>query len=140
MKSRNCPAAPLKILRKDHKEHESEVIGPPGRPLCSGDVSYNMRLSHLISILLNEIHKEEESICSSTEELIAEIERINNDGIDETYIIGSADVDALYPSLDIEFTIEKICEMFTNSEIEYKNINYKEVSLYIALNKTNKNR
>ena len=102
MRSKNCPPAPLAIPRKDHKEYESQHTAPPGRPLCSGDVSYNMRLSHLMSIMLAELHKEEESICSSTEELIGEIDRINIEGIDSTYVIGSADVDALYPNLDIK--------------------------------------
>ena len=136
MKSKNCPPAPLTIPRKDHKEYESQHTGPPGRPLCSGDVSYNMRLSHLLSIMLAELHKEEESICSSTEDLIAEIDRINREGIDSTYVIGSADVDALYPSLDVKFTVDKICETIMNTNLEYKNINYKETTLYIALNKT----
>ena len=74
MKSRNNPAAPLSILRKDHKAYEDEFIGPPGRPVCGGDVSYKKRLSHLISILLTDVHVEEETVCSSTEELLAEAE------------------------------------------------------------------
>ena len=89
-----------------------------------------------MSIMLNEIHNEEESICTSTEELIAEFEKINSEGSDTRFILDSADVDSLYPSLDIDFTIDKICEMFIQSEVKYKNINYKEVSLYIALNRT----
>ena len=51
MKSRNNPPAPLSALRKDHKTYEDEVIGPPGRPVCGGDVSYNKRLSHLVSLM-----------------------------------------------------------------------------------------
>ena len=56
MTSKNNPPAPLSILRKDHKQYESEIVGPPGRPVCSGDVTYNKRLSHLISIMLTDLY------------------------------------------------------------------------------------
>ena len=136
MLTKNCPPAPLTISRKDHKEYQSEEIGPPGRPVGGGDVTYNRRLSHLISIILKEIYKDENSVCSSTEEMIAAVDEVNERGIDSTYIIGSADVKALYPSLDIEFTIEVVCDMFNRSKVNIKNVNYKEVALYIALNRT----
>ena len=48
----------------------------------------------------------EKTVCASTEELIAEVERLNNEGVDDLDIIGSMDVEALYPSLDIDFTTE----------------------------------
>ena len=67
MKSRNNPAAPLSILRKDHKPADDEEIGPPGRPVCGGDVSYNKGLSHLISTILAAVYTEEETVCASTE-------------------------------------------------------------------------
>ena len=136
MISKNCPPAPLSLLRKDHKECESQIIGPPGGPVCGGDVSYNKRLSHMLSTMLTEIYREEPSVCTSTEGLIAEIDRINNEGINVSYILGSADVDALYPSLDVPFTVDKVCDMFNESDVTYENINYNELGLYIALNKT----
>ena len=109
MKSRKNPAAPLSILRKDHKPADDEEIGPPGRPVCGGDVSYNKRLSHLISTILADVYKEEETVCASTEELLAEVEKLNRDGeLNDMDIIGSMDVEALYPSLDIDFTVEKV--------------------------------
>ena len=90
----------------------------------------------LISIILKEVYKDENSVCFSTEEMIAAVDEVNERGIDSTYIIGSADVKALYPSLDIEFTIEVVCDMFNKSKVNIKNVNYKEVALYIALNRT----
>ena len=136
MKSHNNPPAPLSILRKDHKPYESEEVGPPGRPVCGGDVSYNKRLSHLISIILTEVYAGEQTVCSSTEELLAEVDKLNEEGIDDSYIIGSADVEALYPSLDIEFTIDKVCELFYISKVEIEGINYKELGLYLSLTHT----
>ena len=136
MMSKNNTAAPLSLLRKDHKQYESEMIGPPGRPVCGGDVSYNRRISHLISTLLTDLYIHEKTVCMSTEGLLAEVERINNEGIEAGYIIGSADVEALYPSLDVAFTVEKVCEVFMNSTMNIKGINYKELTLYLSLNKT----
>ena len=136
LKSRNNPPAPLSIMRKDHKPYNNEIIGPPGRPVCGGDVSYNKRLSHLISTLLTDVYKDEETVCSSTEELLAEVEKLNLVGINESDIVGSMDVEALYPSLDIDFTIEKVCELITNSTIEFEGLNYKELSLYLSFMRT----
>ena len=133
MKSRNNPPAPLSIVRKDHKPYDNEVIGPPGRPICGGDVSYNKRLSHLISTLLTDVYKGEETVCSSTEELLAEVERVNNEGIDEMDMIGSMDVEALYPKLHIDFTIEKVCDELHDSSVNFEGLNYKELGLYLSL-------
>ena len=73
LKSRNNPPAPLSVLRKDHKRYNDEHLGPPGRPVCGGDISCNKRLSHLISILLSDVYAGEKTVCASTEELIAEV-------------------------------------------------------------------
>ena len=72
----------------------------------------------------------------STEGLLAEVERINDGGIEDGYFVGSADVEALYPSLDVDFTVEKVCEVFMGSSMNIKGINYKELTLYLSLNKT----
>ena len=131
----NTPA-PLYLLRKDHKQYDSEITGPPGRPVCGGNVSYNKRLSHLISIMLTDLYIHEKTVCMSTEGLLAEVERINDEGLEDGHIIGSMDVEALYPSLDVEFTVDKVCELFSNSTMNIDGINYKELTLYLSLNKT----
>ena len=137
MKTKNNPPAPLSILRKDHKQFENPVIGPPGRPVCGGDVSYNKKLSHLMSMLLTDVYVGEKTVCASTEELLAEVEIINNEGeLDNTYIVGSMDVEALYPSLDIEFTVDKVCELLYESRVNIEGIDIKELGLYLSLMKT----
>ena len=137
MKSRNNPPAPLAVLRKDHKPHDDMIIGPPGRPVCGGDVSYNKRLSNLISTILTDVYTEEPTVCLSTEELLADVERINTEGgLDENDIVGSADIEALYPNLDIDFTIDKVCEVFEDSTVSVEGIDYAELGLYLSLNKT----
>ena len=136
MANKNSPYAPFSGLRKDHKPHQDLSVGPPIRPMCGGNVGYNQKLSHLISMILKESIMDETTICGNTEELIAEIEKKNREGIPTNFILGSTDVKALYPSLDINFTTKKVCEIFEESNVQIKNINYKEMSLYIAICKT----
>ena len=60
-----------------------------------------------------------------------------NDGhVVEDIIVGSAAVKALYPSLDIDFTIEKVCEVFHASKVRVVGLNVEELGLYLALNRT----
>ena len=134
--SHNSAYATLSNLRKDHKPSPDPILGPPGRPLCGANVAFNRRLSHILSILLVDSVENEETECGNTEELIAEFERMNINGVSEEFIIGSMDVKAMYPSLDIPLTVEKVCEVFQNSDVEIKGVDYHEVGLYIALNKT----
>ena len=51
-------------------------------------------------------------VCLSTQEMLSEIKPVNNSNPPTPVVIGSADVKALYPSLDIDFTIDKVCEDF----------------------------
>ena len=51
--------------------------------------------------------------------MIAAIERAIAEHIDnEKKVVGSTDMKALYPSLDIGFTTDIVCEEFYNSEVE----------------------
>ena len=43
------------------------------------------------------------------------------------------DVEALYPSLDIDFTVEKVCELLYESSVKFEGINVKELGLYLSL-------
>ena len=67
--------------------------------------------------------------------MIAQIEEANTNALPKDVIIGSLDVKALYPSLDLSFTIEKVCTMFRESEVVFEGVDYEEVGLYISLHK-----
>jgi hypothetical protein len=67
--------------------------------------------------------------------MLAAFRRLNYKLITEERIVGSADVKALYPSLDIEFTVEKVCEVFYNSEVKVEGIDVGELGLYLSLNR-----
>ena len=97
------PLAPLYALRKDHKLCQDEEQGPPVRPVCGAAACYNNKLSHLISMILTEVWKSKEnsSICTSTEGMIAEMKLVNKEQEGCNHIVGSADVKALYPALTL---------------------------------------
>ena len=65
------------------------------------------------------VWQETETACQSTEKLLAAVNDLNESGqLDHMCTIGSADVKALYPSIDIDFTCEKVAEMFMSSNVE----------------------
>ena len=129
---------PVYGLRKDHKPVNNEEKGPPLRPVCSATNAYNSKIAHLVNSFLVNIWKEEEENCASTEELLAEFDKMNVDGIDKECFIGSADVVALYPSLDIDEVAEVVREMVKKSDIELAGVNYQELGLYLAVTKEEK--
>ena len=48
-------------------------------------------------------------------------------------IVGSADVKALYPSLDVGFTVDQVCEVFYGSEVRVEGVNVEELGLYLSV-------
>lgn len=67
-------------------------------------------------------------MCLNTGEMLAEITEDN--------VVGSANVRELYSSLDIAFTVEKVCEVFHTSSVQIVGVNAEELGLYLALNRT----
>ena len=110
--------------------------GPPVRPVCGAAASYSNRLSHMVSTILTElwISKEDGAVCISTEGMIAEMKKVNSVQVDNDLVVGSADVKALYPSLDMDFTIEKVCDVFFESDIQIEGVDYEEAGLYLTIN------
>ena len=75
-----CVIAPFYALRKDHKTVEigKEAEGPKTRGVCGAKDCLTMRLSHILSLILKELIPHNETHCDSTEDLLAEIEKVNN--------------------------------------------------------------
>ena len=60
--------------------------------------------------------------------------RVVNETVDlNNCIIGSMDVKALYPSIDIDFAVEKCVEMILKSNVKFENIDTVELGLYLSL-------
>ena len=131
---KNTPPAPLYVLRKDHKVTPDPKIGPPTRPVCGANQAATMRLSYLLNLIISEVWKDNSiTVCLSTEEMVAEIDAVNNRDHPRGLIIGSTDVVALYPSLDIDFTVNKVCEVIRKSPIQFAELWYEELGLYVAI-------
>ena len=75
-------------------------------------------------------------MCISTEDMMAGIKKANDElrnNVDNEVIVGSADVKALYPSLDVDFTLDKVCEVFYGSEVRVEGVNVEELGLYLSV-------
>ena len=67
----------------------------------------SVRFSYLMSNILSEVCYGE-TVCNSTEEMLAAIEECNRTDLGEDFVIGSADVEALYPSIILAHHIYSI--------------------------------
>ena len=107
------------------------------RPLCDVSDSYGHKLSYFLSNILKEVTDKEPTVCDSTEHMLAGIRQANESGrIQEGTVIGSLDVKALYPSLDLDHTIETAAEEFKKSDVEIEGIDEEELGLYLSLNRS----
>ena len=93
-------------------------------------------MSYLLSTILTPIVEQSKTNCRSTEEMLATINQVNENGIEDEVIVGSADVKALYPSLNIDETIKIVTEMFRVSPVEINGVDYKELALYLSLGRS----
>jgi hypothetical protein len=97
---------------KDHKvlKPGEEHLGPPGRPICGAreapNAQLSMLLAHVINAAVDDLKKTQDTESCSTEDMIAALEQLNNNNDipeeqqqEQQLIIGSMDVEALYPSL-----------------------------------------
>ena len=130
--------APFYCLRKDHKTVEvgEEERGPKTRPVCGAKDCHTKRTSYLLCKVLKELIPTEETHCDSTEDLLAELEMANKEDVKESWVVGSLDVEALYPSLDIPRCSKVVSEKLMESPITIKGIEWKEVALYLKYHLT----
>ena len=133
--SENNEIPPLYGLRKDHKDVPAgeEEKGPPQRPVCGAVVASNYSLSHFISTILQPVIQQAKHPCNSTEDMLSRVREINETVNLDNCVIGSMDVKALYPSIDIDFATEKCVDMITENDTSFDNINTDELGLYLAL-------
>ena len=136
-----CAIPPLATMPKDHKETDSPV--PKTRPVCLCSSSMNGRSSDILSDVLNPIGRERgrHIESESTEESLnyvkvanEKIKEMRKAGIEMEMVIGSMDVEALYPSIEIEKTAVILREMMEEADIKHENIEYETAVKYVAIN------
>ncbi|KAJ8028681.1 hypothetical protein HOLleu_30990 [Holothuria leucospilota] len=127
----NNDIPPLYGLRKDHKESKDEIGGPPLRPICGAVTSCNRALAYFLCQCIRPLISSAPESCDSTEDLLARIFELN--GEKKEIIIGSMDVKALYPSIDIDLATEKTCELLEMSDIKFEGVNPIELGLFLKV-------
>jgi hypothetical protein len=136
----------LDIMLKDHKGGDNL----PARPVCRSSNSPNGVLGDIVSdyleILANEKAAMNGTEVRSTEEMCAKLEKVNQqirvekrargeqsetdeDEVDK--VIGSMDVAALYPSLDIGRSVKIIEKMIKESKLEV-DVSVKDMDAHIV--------
>ena len=99
-------------------------------------MSSNYRISHFLSSFLRPLIKRAPENCDSTEDLLSCIKSCNETKDLETSIIGSMDVAALCPSIDIDVSIDKCIELMIEDSQKYDNVDVRELGLFLALTAT----
>lgn len=117
-------------LRKDHKEFDDEVKGPPMRSVCGAVSLCNYRISYFLSIILKPFNKLAEEACNSSEDMLWRINEYNAENYLSNFMVGSF---ALYPYIDVDFAINKCMELILEGEFEFKNIDILEIGLYLSI-------
>ncbi|CAI9723023.1 Hypothetical predicted protein [Octopus vulgaris] len=119
-------------LRKDHKVTTDPIAGPPTRPVCGANIASNYRISYFLSMIIRPIIRMSPDVCDSTEDL-GWINDCNNTCDLTGCMVGSMDVVSLYPSIDVDFAVEKFVEMINESQVEFRNVNTEELGLLLRL-------
>ena len=136
--SHDSAAPVLRGHRKDHKAARGlEEEGPPTRPVVNAKRGAISRLSHLISkpIAIVADEADTDKMCESTEEVMEAIETLNKEAnTNSDIVIGSLDVKALFPSLEVNRSAEIVRRMIASSSVDIENVDYNELTKYIAIN------
>ena len=119
----------------NNPEPNQIIIDPPTRPVCGANQGANRRLSYLKNVITSEVWKNDmDTVCLSTEEMVAEIDRVNIRHHESGLVIGFTDIKTLYPSLVIDFTVEKVCDAIRQSTIKFEGFWSEKLGLYISIN------
>ena len=105
----------MEMTQKDHKPLKEDGT-PATRPICAAQCTMNQRISNTVSNILGALAEADDDSfeCTSTEDLISKVNELNNkirEGTvkSEDLMVGSLDVKALYPSIDVK-QAGKICK------------------------------
>ena len=125
---------PFYGTRKDHKEVEIglEEQGPKVRPVCGAEDCVTKRTSYLLCLIGENLLDNEPTHCDSTINLLEEIDKLNKSGqVNKELIIGSLDVNALYPSLDIKTCAKVFRDKLFESKMSFPGLSWKDCGLYL---------
>ena len=162
-KSTLSSVPPLAILLKDHKPGPNKPVRPLCRSSESPNGPLSEITSDVMCLVANELNSRQKTEVKSTEEMCAILDSIN-DKIEPDYscfescgnveqdklsqhnlnqhpntlpsiVIGSMDVKALYPSLDIDHSSSIIENLIRNSQVNF-DVEVLDMALHIAATNT----
>ena len=120
---------------KDHKVSDDPNEEPPLRPVCGANCGPGMRLSNLLSEVINPMVEEfcDAHWCDSTEDLEARLIEINElpERDREDLVVFSMDAKALFPSIQIERSSTAVAQLISESQLKLSNVNALELSRYL---------
>ena len=116
---------------KDHKPLPDSGV-PKTRPLMNASASMNQRISDVFLDLLTYLFMSEQETAEviSTEDFLSKIEAFN-DKIrqgktnDEEIMVGSLDVEALYPSIDVDLAASIVKAKIMESPLKMEGVDWR---------------
>ena len=136
------------LLPKTHKE-EDELGDPKTRPVAKAKKCMTSRPSSQVYKVVQgsvesgqkgEEGEEERVECISSEEMLHYLENCEEkqEEMNEDLAVASADVVALFPSLDVKESARIVGRRVENSKCEYRGVNYQAGMRYMAATLTKK--
>jgi hypothetical protein len=102
------------------------------RPVCGARDCLTKRTSYVLCMILQPLIVGNKTHCQSTDDLIEEFEKVNsNEEVGDNWVVGSLDVDSLYPSLDVERCARVVRQRLEQSNLTFERLQWKEVAMYL---------
>ena len=134
--SHACDPPVLRALAKTHKAPNKEGL-PKSRPIVGASRGLTTPLGEILSDLLEPVARARVKTweAQSTEEVLRKISeansRLEREGIKEV-MVGSLDVEALYPSIDQKEGPRIVAREVLKSNVDIGNINYHLAVVYLG--------
>ena len=135
MTNHSCHVPVMAGFDKDHKQ-AADGAPRPMRPVCGADEAPNAQLADTLAEIVNGIadrlDRKLKTVCRSTEEMIHMIEQVNGKRDVVDLVVFSTDIQAMFPSLDIDVMASVAAEEFLKGDLEV-NLDDTELGLYLAI-------
>merc|ERR1711954_234440 len=132
----------MSCAAKDHKPLPETGV-PETRPMCNASASMNQRISDMVSDILGYLFQADNNNVevTSTEDFLSRIEDLNQQIREgkvngDQLMVGSLDVEALYPSIDVNRAAEIVKERVMESELRLEGIDWRWMLIYMTLTMT----
>ena len=122
MTNTNLEPPRLRFSVKDHRKIQPGQTALLCRPICPATESPKGQLSYLISTILNHLADKmnQGTECRSIKEMIAAFEEVNSHNGLTNLIVGSMDVNVLYPGLLADETATAIMKSLKIQSLRLK--------------------